>query len=174
MGCYIPTLSQSPEVPLLYSIPGHFAHFVVTYYTATGFTVCRYKFYGAMNGQQLTIKIIIGKHVNQCIDLLDDLSTFCGNSRAEWNVTIRRPSFSVYNKLSSTRPQLSVIHTIIIILSLQPIAVVQLCTGLMIMASHRTFSGLTKHMFGQIKSNLARQIYYILSDGEVIKCAKDN
>ena len=116
MGCYIPTLSQSPEVPLLYSIPGHFAHFVVPYYTATGFTVCRYKFYVAMNGQQLTIKtIIIGKHINQCIDLLDDLSTFCGNSRAEWNVTIRRPSFSVYNKLSSTMPQLSVIHTIIII-----------------------------------------------------------
>ena len=45
--------------------------------------------------------------------LLDDLSTFCGNSRAEWNVTISRPSLSVYNKLSSTIPQLSIIHVII-------------------------------------------------------------
>ena len=102
----------------MYSIPGHFAYFVVPYYTATGFIVCRYKFYVAMNGQWLTIKTIIGKHINQCIDLLDDLSVFCGNSRAEWNVTIRRPSFSVYNKLSSIMPQLSVIQTIIIILSL--------------------------------------------------------
>ena len=45
-------------------------------------------------------------------------------------------------------------------------------TGLMITASHQTFSDQIKHLFGQIEFAQTNLLYII--NGEVIKLAKDN
>ena len=64
--------------------------------------------------------------------------------------------------------KLNYIYILSFMLKLEP----NMYTGLMIMASHQTFSSQIKHLSGQIKFSQTNLLYII--NGEVFEFAKDN